>query len=570
MAPEAASSLPYREPDIVSILTLTSFLLLSNLVNYVLDRVLYCGLLGQILIGVAWGTPGARWLDEGLETAIVQLGYLGLILLVHEGGLSTSFRSLKDNFVLSVLVAMTGICAPIGISFSLSGVMNAMPMQSFAAGAALCSTSLGTTFTILGTTGLVKTRLGVVLTCAAMLDDVVGLAMVQVIGNLGESNSNLSILTVVRPVLVSIAFVVICPLLCWMIIKPVTLRVNALRERNREGIINCLLACEAAAIFIHFAFLITLVTGATYAGTSNLFAAYLAGAIINWWHNELPHVAITTEDIEKKDGSHTSLMIRQRMPCDGLSIYKKYCATTNERILKPFFFASIGFSIPITLMFDSPTVWRGIIYAVLMVVAKLTCGAWLIRFSINLPSFPVLHQVKTLHVSHLWGKDDAAPISKTDANRETASRQGHENASKDSNGQHTSHATDTDVITPISEASQSNPPVLDHQKSASQLDNASRDTAPAVRPYSLYPATILGFAMVARGEVGFLISSLADSNGIFSMSGDDQVFLVVTWAIVVCTIIGPIAVGLLVQRVKTLEKRRCFGAKDVLGVWGVE
>lgn len=82
---DAAASLPYHEPGIVAILILVSFLLLLNIVNAALDRVLYCGLLGQVLIGIAWGTPGAKWLSTDVEEVIVQLGYLGLILLVYEG-----------------------------------------------------------------------------------------------------------------------------------------------------------------------------------------------------------------------------------------------------------------------------------------------------------------------------------------------------------------------------------------------------------------------------------------------------------------------------------------------------
>jgi hypothetical protein len=78
-------SLPYHEPDIVTILVQTSLLLLLNVVNAALDKLLYCGLLGQVLIGIAWGTPGAKWLTTSVEETIVQLGYLGLILLVYEG-----------------------------------------------------------------------------------------------------------------------------------------------------------------------------------------------------------------------------------------------------------------------------------------------------------------------------------------------------------------------------------------------------------------------------------------------------------------------------------------------------
>ncbi|KAA8575132.1 hypothetical protein EYC84_004340 [Monilinia fructicola] len=36
----------------------------------------------------------------------------------------------------------------------------------------------------------------------------------------------------------------------------------------------------------------------------------------------------------------------------------------------PFFFASIGFSIPITDMFKGSIVWRGIVYSILMIFAK--------------------------------------------------------------------------------------------------------------------------------------------------------------------------------------------------------
>lgn len=81
----SSASLPYHEPDIVTILIQASFLLVLNAVNYVLDNLLYCGLVGQLLIGIAWGTPGAKWLPNEVETVIVQLGYLGLILLVYEG-----------------------------------------------------------------------------------------------------------------------------------------------------------------------------------------------------------------------------------------------------------------------------------------------------------------------------------------------------------------------------------------------------------------------------------------------------------------------------------------------------
>ena len=78
-------ALPYAEPGIIAILILSSFLYLLNVVNDVLDQWIYCGLLGQVFIGVAWGTPGAQLLAKTTQEALTQLGYLGLLLLVYEG-----------------------------------------------------------------------------------------------------------------------------------------------------------------------------------------------------------------------------------------------------------------------------------------------------------------------------------------------------------------------------------------------------------------------------------------------------------------------------------------------------
>ena len=79
------SALSYEEPGIQTILILSGFLLVLNLANAILDRIVYCGLIGQIFIGVAWGTPGAQWLALEAQEMMQQLGYLGLLLLVYQG-----------------------------------------------------------------------------------------------------------------------------------------------------------------------------------------------------------------------------------------------------------------------------------------------------------------------------------------------------------------------------------------------------------------------------------------------------------------------------------------------------
>lgn len=71
-------------------------------------------------------------------------------------------------------------------------------------------------------------------------------------------------------------------------------------------------------------------------------------------------------------------------------------------------------------------------------------------------------------------------------------------------------------------------------------------------------ALIIACAMVARGEIGYLIASLAQSTGTLKLKpqsgGEDvtneDIFLVVIWAVTLCTIGGPIAVGTIAKKMK--------------------
>lgn len=518
--------------------------------------------------------------------------------LTSTGGLHTSFQSLKANLLLSSGVALTGIAVPVGLSYTLQGLLDATPVQAFAAGAALCSTSLGTTFTVLGSSGLSSSRLGVVLTSAAMMDDVVGLVMVQVISNLG--GENFSWVTVVRPVLVSVAFAVVVPILCLLVLKPVTLRLNSFREAHPATGLDSLLRKSHTAFAFHTALLIALVAGATYAGTSNLFAAYIAGATISWWDSELPHpvaqsstpqTTVIEKDTTKEPGDAAQgpkpqspvsnntkdsiepaptttrntqgadstveegsapvpIPVLPDSDTSGAAIYHRYYHQAVSRILQPLFFASIGFSIPITRMFKGAIVWRGIVYTVLMAFAKFICGLWLVRFTTP----PVKG-----NINRLLTKAKLLPAPHC---QQTTQR--------------TAPTPTTQTTTPDSTSSTVQSP----ETPQNHVSSSSNNSPNPAKPFSLHPPLILALAMCARGEIGFLISGVAESNGVFSKDGNadpansSDIFLVVTWAIVLCTIIGPLGVGLSVRRVKKLQKRkeeREEGkGREVLGVWGVE
>ncbi|KAF3014524.1 hypothetical protein E8E14_012153 [Neopestalotiopsis sp. 37M] len=608
-----ATLLPYHEPGIEDILILSSLLLVLNVINSMLDRTLYCGLVGQVLVGIAWGTPGGKWLSSSLEDAIVQLGYLGLIMIVFEGGLSTSLATMKANLALSAGVALTGVGVPMALSFVLGPLTGASRLQCFAAGAALCSTSLGTTFTVLSTSGLASTRLGSALSTAAMMDDVVGLVMVQIISSLGSTAgeeggqaASIAPATVLRPVLVSLAFAVLVPLACRLALAPLMTLLDKVCKGGdqtpnvKSSRAAMLFRTKQSVLVVQTALLLVLVIGASYAGASVLLAAYLAGIVGAWWD------AQALERIAAADGPEPSSLVPQasseetasgrtpeRAEEDGvgqvpperraevqaksafgrtssLDMYEHYYQPSIERVLKPFFFASIGFSIPISKMFSGGVVWRGIIYTTLMLLGKAVCGLWLVRF----PVPPIKDNFSSFWSNMVSGLRALVrrwiPLRNVFWNRHGKNGQGKEE-------QQQSNTTTAPAAGPLQEH-----PRLSTGPEA--VKNKIKNEKTPGKPLSLYPAGIMSCAMIARGEIGFLISSVAEANGIFQnsskesggdMSSSSDMFLIITWAIVLCTIIGPLCVGLLVRRVKKLEAAHAAAVqvdgsrRDVLGVWGV-
>ncbi|KAL4947329.1 Sodium/hydrogen exchanger family-domain-containing protein [Aspergillus filifer] len=574
MATESAFA--YHEPAIPTILNQTGFLLVLNLVNTCLDKLLYCGLIGQLFIGILWGTPGAKWLDRETETVIQQLGYLGLIMLVYEGGLSTSLSSLKANVYLSLAVAITGIGVPMALSFILMELVSATPLQAFSAGAALSATSLGTTFTILSTTQLATTRLGTVTTSAAMLDDVIGLVMVQIISNLGGSGSSFTPVTVIRPLFVSIGFGVGVVLACRFVLRPILPKLLQSRGKLPD-----FTGTPQFAFLGYTALLVGLVAGATYAGTSSLFAAYISGVITSWFDSmkEKTSISRTNASAQQDQSSSDQASAASQDPSQGnqdretitgTGIYEQYYHGPVNRILIPMFFASIGFAIPITEMFQGSIVWRGVVYAVLMTFGKMCTGLWLVRFSL---SSGLARFVRVFEALILYARSCIRPYAepKSENDRQPPDAAGINMAQRDNR---TAETTPSEPAHPSNDEQESSTTQDQSAPQPPQSQEVHRQPSSSLppKPKSLYPASILSLAMVARGEIGYLIASLAESNGIFgdTSQGSTETYLIVVWAISLCTLVGPISVGTLVKRVKTLQQQRAnTGGVDPLGVWGI-
>jgi Kef-type K+ transport system membrane component KefB len=384
---DAAPSLPYVEPGLPAVLTLVAFLLFLNVLHDAMDKLLHAGLLAQLLLGAIFGSPLAAILSIPVETAVQSLGYLGLILLVVEGGMSTRLDILSSpkTLALAIITGCTGMVVPVGISMVLLPfAFRFTYLESFAVGASLSSTSLGTTFSVLNSAarsrqtaspnkehasdvspspppaqGLVNTRVGTILIGAALLDDIVALVLSSVISTLGgttrqSSTSKIAPWSVARPIVTSFVLLTVTILVARFAARPLlSLLGPSMKGKWKASKVARHPLSASAGLTCYIAVICAFVSIADEIGSTVLLGAFCAGAFMTYLYSRVREEA--GEEVPSLNPHRASAAIH----------------TIQERILVPFFFASIGAAIPIKDLFEGETVWKGILFSGLMAIAKV-------------------------------------------------------------------------------------------------------------------------------------------------------------------------------------------------------
>jgi Kef-type K+ transport system membrane component KefB len=328
----------------------------------------------------------ANILHAEWQETFLYLGYIGLILIIFEGGLSARIDLLKANFTLSMFGAATGVLFPIGLSYLLLYLgFGYGAVETFIIGAALSATSLGTTFAVIASASknvdLSQTRVGAVLVSAAVIDDVTGLVMSSVIHDLGQLSAggdvNLGWL-IGRPIVASAAMAILTPVLTKWMFAPLFRKYIEHNFAKFDHLSNIMLMILVLSAFISIA---------AYAGTSILFGAFLAGAFLTYLpskHPSGPFVVMSREQGERE--KHKSPTFVHTFEC--------YCLDAQQYVLEPLFFASIGFAIPFLDLWTGQAIWKGVVYTLLMLFAKFIVGAWI-------PAWAVIkHDSKKAEESH--------------------------------------------------------------------------------------------------------------------------------------------------------------------------
>ncbi|GAA5891857.1 hypothetical protein JCM8208_002914 [Rhodotorula glutinis] len=500
-----AGTLLYHEPGFVDLAIVLSFLYLAQVARNIANRLVGAGLLGEVAVGVVFG-PVAKILDIAWMQTFLVVGYIGLVLIVFEGGLALQPKTFLPQLPMALVVALVGILAPLALTFAFfsAGTFNYPPLEAFTAGSALASTSLGTTFFVLRSSGpeLSTTAVGEILKGAALIDDVVALVLLSVIQSLasGQGGSGGLGWTIGRPVVASVAMAVVTPVVTRWVFVPLfrTRRVEKVVERGgRSG-----------ELFLGVAVLCAFLSIAYYAGTTMLLGAFLAGAFLS----ALP--------------SPTSSI-------SFIACWELWLVPIQEHVLVPLFFASIGFSLPFLDLWTGARIWRGIVYAVLMTLGKVVAGA---------------------------------PILVVDALRGRGTERHEQPRELERVGELVGNGEgERGASTAAEKVGRSSP--LDGTLESPAVDERARAERSSFFAETLPAAAFVGLALVARGEIGILVLQLAYSSATESAAAGstatpvltEDSYLVGIWAVALCTVAGPIAFGALVRRCGSGIRRGRWG-----------
>jgi Na+:H+ antiporter len=163
---------------------------LSNLV----ERFQQPGVLGELLFGVVLGNmalAGFNFFEPIRKDIVIRfLADIGVVILLFQVGLESNIRKMLQAGPRAFLVAIVGVTAPFLLGTLVAAPL-LLPELSFNAhlfvGAILTATSVGITARIFHDLGQLKTPEAQIILGAAVIDDVMGLAILAVVKAMAES-----------------------------------------------------------------------------------------------------------------------------------------------------------------------------------------------------------------------------------------------------------------------------------------------------------------------------------------------------------------------------------------------
>ncbi|EOD01763.1 cation:proton antiporter [Caldisalinibacter kiritimatiensis] len=185
------------EHNLTFLLDIALILIFANIGGYISKKLKQPSVLGQILAGLLVGPSVLNLINTGVS--ISHMAEIGVILLMFIAGLETDLRDLKASGKSSTFIAIGGIVVPL-----LAGILaiyltkpGADFTEALFVGVILTATSVSITVQALRELGKLRTRQGIGILGAAIIDDVAGIIILTLVVGIAAPSESVSIFLVI-------------------------------------------------------------------------------------------------------------------------------------------------------------------------------------------------------------------------------------------------------------------------------------------------------------------------------------------------------------------------------------
>ena len=273
------------------ILQLAAILLLSKLFGLFMRKLGLPEVVGSVFAGLIlgnaiWGLflPETNFIFPIKESDELELfSKIGVLLILFKAGLETDVNQIKSLGIKALLVAMGGVLLPLGLGFLLGLVM--LPNETWHAwlfiGTIMTATSVGITVETLKSLGKYNTKIGSIITSAAIIDDVLGMIVLTVVMSIeGGAEDQNAVLKLINPhaypiitILWMFVFFIVAIGFGYLLVKLFN-HINKVKPNVHRVPIYSLVVCFLYAYVAEEVF-----------GVADITGAYIGGAILSLCHN---------------------------------------------------------------------------------------------------------------------------------------------------------------------------------------------------------------------------------------------------------------------------------------------
>lgn len=244
------------ESNLQYILNLGIILLAANIGGIISKKLKQPAVLGQIIAGIVLGI-GIIEKTEFIE----QLGEIGVIFLMFIAGLETDVNELKESGKSSSLIAFGGVITPALLVTGGVYLITKDLVSSLFMGIISTATSVSISVQTLRELGKLRTKQGISILGAAIIDDIIGIVLLTLVVGVVKPNASSGVLMVISKIIIFFAITMVLGYIVTKILEKIGNRGGLDEKIVTYSIVICFMLA-----FVSEELGVAAITGAYFAG----------------------------------------------------------------------------------------------------------------------------------------------------------------------------------------------------------------------------------------------------------------------------------------------------------------